>query len=73
MIVVVVWLAALVTAGLILGIVGFGLFGQVGRLRRAVSAAQTDVASRAVDLIAAIPGQTSARQTSAERQGNTAG
>lgn len=66
MIVLVVWIAALVTAGLILGIVGFGLVGQLSRLRRAVSAAQLDIRARASDLAVQLPGHPSGGRHSAE-------
>ncbi|MDQ3464962.1 MAG: hypothetical protein M3500_09780 [Actinomycetota bacterium] len=70
MIVLVGWLAALVAAGLILGIVGFGLSGQLTRLRRAMNAVLDDVRPRALDLLAVLPRQESAGERSAERQRN---
>lgn len=78
MIVLVVWIAAVVVTGLILGILGFGLFGQVSRLRRAVTTAQGDVQPRVHDLAAQTPAadlsrKASAGRHSAERQRNTAG
>ncbi len=70
MIVLVGWLAALGAAGLILGIVGFGLSGQLTRLRRAMNAILDDVRPRALDLLAELPRQESAGERSAERQRN---
>lgn len=69
---VVVWIAAVVAGGLILGIVGFGLVGQLTRLRRAVAAAQNDVQPRTLDLLARLPGPPSAGRHRNERQVNAA-
>lgn len=45
---------ALVAAGLILGIVGFGLVGQLRRLRTSLTALRTDVLPRGEQLAAAL-------------------
>jgi len=73
MMVLVGWLVALVAVGLILGIVGFGLTGQLARLRRAVSALRSDVQPRALDLIPQLPGQTSSERPGAEHRRNDEG
>lgn len=70
MIVLLAWIVALVVAGLILGIVGFGVTGQLARLRRTLSAARGEVEPRAVDLVGQLPGHTSAGRHSVEHPGN---
>jgi hypothetical protein len=54
-VVLIVWIAAVVVTGLILGIAGYGLSGQLSRLRRAVITARGDVQPRVLDLAAQMP------------------
>lgn len=60
-------LVALLAALLILGIVGYGLVGQLSRLRRAIGAAQADVAPRVRELTAQLPTPPPQGRHSAER------
>ncbi len=73
MTILIAWLVAVVAAGLILGIVGFGLVGHIRRLQQAVTLTRADVLPRVLGLIAQAPRQPSAGRHSAERQANTAG
>ncbi|MGI8694257.1 MAG: hypothetical protein ACR2JK_15380 [Geodermatophilaceae bacterium] len=73
MIVLITWIVALVAAGLILGIVGFGLAGQLRRLQRAVTLTRADVLPRVLGLIVVAPRKPSAGRHSAEHRANTAG
>lgn len=46
----VVWVIALAVVALLLGIVGYQLLGQAGRLRRAITGVRRDVAPRVTEL-----------------------
>lgn len=50
----IVWLVVGIGAFLVLAVLGYGLFGHLKRLRRAVSGAQTEMVPRAEDLFEGI-------------------
>lgn len=67
MVVLVAWIAAVAVALLILGIVGYQLLGQAGRLHRAISALRRDVQPRVAELQAGLRDTPSTGRHSAER------
>lgn len=71
MTVLIAWIAALVAAGLMLGIVGYGLVGQLSRLRRALALAQSDVQPRTAELARHVAAGAPPGRHSAERSANT--
>ncbi|MBA2389372.1 MAG: hypothetical protein H0V67_03860 [Geodermatophilaceae bacterium] len=73
MIVLVVWSGAVVAVGLILGIVGYGLTGQIARLQRARNAVRGDLEPRITFVAAQLSRHTSAGRHSAERKANSSG
>lgn len=67
MIVLVVWVAALVVVGLMLGLVALQLVGQVSRTQRALQSLRRDVQPRVTELVAQIADDTSTGRHSIER------
>lgn len=67
--VLVVWIAAIVAAALLLGIVGFQLVGQVRRLMRSVAAFQRDVQPRVTELLSQLPSDTTQGRHSVSGRG----
>lgn len=67
MIVLIAWIAAAVIAALILGIVGFGLAGQLSRLRESLAALQGEVTPQVTALQRAALQHQSGGRHSAER------
>ncbi|MDQ3453949.1 MAG: hypothetical protein M3513_00370 [Actinomycetota bacterium] len=66
--VLIAWIVALVVSGLVLGIVGFQVVGQLARTGRAVSAFRRDIEPRVPELLGQLQRDTSGGRHSAERQ-----
>lgn len=66
--VLIAWIVALVVTGLIVGIVGYQLAGQLARANRALGALRRDIEPRVPELLARVQRDTSAGRHSAERQ-----
>jgi uncharacterized protein HemX len=66
-IVLIAWIAAVVMAALILGIVGFGLSGQRSRLQKSIAALQDEVTPQVAALQGAAQQHQSGGRHSAER------
>jgi len=66
--VLIAWIVALVVTGLVFGIVGYQLVGQLARANRALGAFGRDIEPRVPELLARLQRDTSGGRHSAEQQ-----